>query len=277
MAFYTSETDGTLNGEMVLTDVDVFISKIILDNIAGVETEASNDITLSPAVSPSYVADAYNSTATYNLQCQADTSIVAIGKVKDTLTTGIVFDATAMYNVATGVALAAADWATASTYNYTVMTPGSTYVHGDYFGYCKGVSTEMNQEIIEFTKGVPIESIVEDTKRMNYTVKGENFAVSNQDVWEAVMNSTQRGLNTSQWESHGGFTPPVRSFYRVTLVGSNRNGKVVTLQYFRGQFRTEGSIDWSSEEYKKIGWTLAVKKDSMRPDAYNAYSMQVDE
>lgn len=277
MAHFTSESDANLIKQMVLADVDVYIAKIESEQTAAVETESSNDITLTPVVSPAYVADAYNSAVGLNVVVQGDSSTLWIGKVKDTLTTGIVFDATGMVNIATGAAGDATNWTTAGTYSYYVLSPSAYNVWGEYFGYCKEVSLGMEQNNIEFEKGVPKESIVEDLLSMKYSIKGKNFNPSNEDVWNTIMGGAARGSTTSQWESHMGFTPATRSFYRITLVGQNRDGKAVTVQAFRTQMKIDGEMAFSTDEYKSLGWIASVKKDSLRPDAYNAMMVRVAE
>lgn len=91
MAFYTSEADATVKDDMILQDVDLFISKFEYEG-SGVESESSNDITLTPATAPSWTTNAYQSTVGYNLVVQADSSKVFIGPVKSNSTTALVFD-----------------------------------------------------------------------------------------------------------------------------------------------------------------------------------------
>jgi hypothetical protein len=129
---------------------------------------------------------------------------------------------------------------------------------------------------VEYKKGVPRESIVEDTLEMMYTLSGSN-ANFGEDVIRALLNLSSYGSQTSQSESHGGFTPATRSYYRITMVGANRAGLETTVQLFKGQFRFSGDIDFGSEEYKSLPFTFSVKKDSLRPDAKNAMMWRQDE
>lgn len=276
MAFFTSESDSTLNDAFILADADVFISKIEAEYTAAVESESGNDITLTTS-GTTYGTDTYNSTVGLNLIVTADSSKLFIGKVKDTTNTTIVFDATAMTNIADGTAGTASDWTAASAYNFYVMTADSTYAWGAYFGHVKDLEVSMEQNNIQFTKGVPQEEIVEDLLSMKYSVKGKNFQPANEDVWKAIMNSTQYGSQISQWEHHGGFVHGARPFYRLTLIGKTRGNKDITLQFFRGQFTIDGALALSTEEYKPLGFTYNVKKDALRGDAYNTYMIRVDE
>jgi hypothetical protein len=275
MSFYTSEADATLKQEMVLKDVDLFISKFEYEG-SGVESESSNDITLTPATSPSWSSNAYQSTTGLNLVVKADSSKVFIGKVKSNSATAVTFDATLMTNIADGTAGTASDWAVASSYDFYILTANSSYAHGDYFGFCREVKLNVTEDIVEYKKGVPRESIVEDTLEMMYQLSGSN-ANFGEDVLKSVLNLGQYGSQTSQFEVHGGFTPATRSYYRITLVGKNRNDKDMTVQLFKGQFRFSGDIDFGAEEYKALPFTYVVKKDAIRPDAYNALMWRQDE
>lgn len=275
MAFYDNEADADLVKEMVLKDVDIFISKFEYEG-TGTESESGNDVTLTPATSPSWGTNAYQSSVGINLVVEGDSSTLWTGKVKSNSATALVFDATTMSKVADGTAGTASDWTTASTYDFYVLTANSTYAHGDYFGFCRDVKLAVEEEVVEYKKGVPRESIVEDTIERMITLNGSN-ANFNKDVLRAVMNGVSYGSQTSQSETHFGFTPPTRSYYRITLVGSNRDGKEITVQLFKGIFRFSGEIDFSAEEYKSLPFTFAVKKDALRPDNYNAMRMVIDE
>lgn len=273
--FYTSESDVTAKDNFVIQDADIFLMKIE-DEDSGVETESGNDITLTPATSPAYDTDAYNSTVGYNLLVQGASSTLWYGPVKDTTATTIVFDATTMFNVQTGAAGAASDFTLAATYSYRVHTPDSTGIYGSWFGHCKELSLAFSEEIIDFMRGVPRERIVQDTLEWKYDLTGTNFTAS-KAVFRAVMNGTSYGSQTSQSETHFGFAPATRAQYKVALIGTNRAGKQMLWEFFITQFSANGEYNYSAEEYKGLPFSLGVFKDSLRGNGRNAFRLQIDE
>lgn len=275
MAFYTAESDSTLQDNFIVKDADVYIMKVEAEG-TGVESEASNDITLTPATSPAWSSNAYQSTVGKNLVVTADSSGLFFGPVKSNSTTALVFDATTMTDVSDGTAGAATDWGVGTTYSFRIYTADSTYAWGAYFGHCRDISVAFTEDRLEFEKGIPKESIVEDLLKFQVDVNGTNFT-PNKDVFRAVLNGVSYGSQTSQNETHFGFAPAVRSYYMVTLIGQNRSGKEMMWQFFKGQFRINGELNLSAEEYKGLAWTLAVKKDNLRGDARNAFRLVIDE
>lgn len=268
MPFYTTEADSTLQNNFVLNDVDVFVMKVEYEG-TGVESESVNDVTLTPATAPSWTSNAYQSTVGKNILVTADSSKLGFGKIKSNSTTAVVFDCTNITFVADGTTGANTDWATGTTYSFRIYTADSNYAWGAYFGHCRDVSLSLKEDIIEFKKGVPMESLIEATKERMYEVSGTNFT-ANADVYRAVWNGSSYGSQTGQNETHFGFKPPTRSFYMLTMLGQNVAGKDMLWQCFKGQFRINGDYNLSAEEFKGVGWTYAVKKDSLRGDAYNA-------
>jgi len=273
---FTSKADATLNTTMVLKDVDIFISKFIYEG-SGVQTDDSTTgIILTPAVSPAWATDIFNTTNHQNLVVQGDVTTCFLGTVLDTAATTVSSPLANLWDISDGTNAALTDFTAGNTYNFYLLAKGGdAYVHGDYLGYTKETTFGLAETYAEFKKGIPRESIVEDYLEVGYSVKSKVFNPDNQAIWEAIQNTTQRGLQTSQWESHGGFTPATRAFYRITLVGSNRDGKVTTQQFFKGQFRAE-DMSLSGDDYKSLGFTFNVEKDALRPDAYNAYFKRVD-
>lgn len=279
MGFYASEAAAALLTDMMLSDVDVYCAKLAHE-FSGVESEASSDITLTPATSLAWGTDTYNTTNHYNLIVQGDATTCFYGPVKDTTDTTIVFDATTMIDFSDGSAGAASDWGVGTTYNGWVYEKGSDTAgqwYGDYFGHCREISLGVEENYAEFERGIPKESLTEDLLQVKYMVKAKNFDVTNEDVWKAIVGGATRGSQTSQWEVQHGFTPAARSAYKITLVGTNRNNKTVWIQFYKGSFRVDGEINFSEEGYKSVGFTYNVKKCSLLPDAYNAFMIRVDE
>lgn len=273
--FYTSESDVTAKDNFVLQDADIFLMKIE-DEDSGVESESTNDITLTVATSPAYATDAYNSTVGYNLLVQGASSTLWYGPVKDTTATTIVFDCTTMYNVETGAAGTAGDFTAGSTYSYRVHTPDAYGIYGSWLGHCKELKLAFSEEVIDFLRGVPRERIVQDTLEWKYDLSGKNFTPS-KALFRAIMNGTSYGSQTSQNETHFGFSPATRSQYKVALIGQNRAGKQMLWEFFVTQFSANGEWDFSAEEYKGLPFSLGVFKDSLRGNGRNAFRLQIDE
>jgi len=274
MAFYTAESDSTLQDNFIVKDADVFIMKIEAEG-TGVESEAT-DVTLTPATSPAWTINAYQSTVGRNLVVTADSSKLFTGKVKSNSATAVVFDPTLMTLVSDGATAGSlADWAAGTSYSFRIYTASSVYAYGDYFGHCRDVEIAPSEDILEFKKGVPREAIVQDLLEFKVDVNGVNFT-PNTDVFRAMYNGVSRGLNTSQTETHFGFSPAVRAYYKLVLVGQNRAGFEMRWEFFKGQFKINGNIALSAEEYKGVAWSYSVKKDNLRGDAHNAFSLVID-
>lgn len=274
--YYNNEADTSAKNSFILKDTDMFIMQIGEEGTNGVESESSNDITFTPSTAPTtFGTDTYNSTVGLNLLVTGATSTLWYGPVKDTTSTTLVFDCTTMFNVSSGSAGTASDWASAATYSWRVHYPSAYGLYGDYFGHVKEISLEPKEEIIQFKKGVPRELIVQDTLEWSYAIKGKNFT-PNAQVFRSVLNGTSYGSQTSQTETHFGFAPATRAQFKVTLVGQNRAGYDMIWEFFICQFAAEGSIDFSAEEYKGLPFTLNVFKDALRGDARNAFRLVQD-
>jgi hypothetical protein len=261
---------------MVLNDVEMYISKLIYEGSGVQSDDSTTGIILTPATSPAWSADLFNTTTHHNLVVQGDSTTCFLGSVNDTAATTVSSLLAKLWDIADGTNAELTDWTAGNTYNFYLLAKGGDeYVHGDYAGYTKETTFGNSENMAEFKTNIPRQSIVEDYLEVSRSVKSKIFNPSSQAVYEMIMNTTQRGLQTSQWESHGGSAPAVRSFYRITLVGSNRDGKVTTQQFFKGQFRAE-DVSMSGDDYKSLAFTFNCKVDSLRPTAYDTYFMRVD-
>ncbi len=280
--FFNNEADSTLNDNFFLTDTDMFVMQIGEEGSNGIETESSDTITITPSVAPAtFATDYYNSTVALNLLITSDGSELFQGKVLDTTTTSFDFLATSMVSVTDGSAGAATDWAPGGAgqpYSWRIHYPsaivGATF--GDYFGHIRELQLEIGEETIQFKKGVPRELIVQDTLEWTYKISGTNFT-PNEGVYTAVMNASQYGSQSSQYELHFGFAPSTRKRFKVALIGTNRAGKQVLWEFFICQFTAAGTIGFSAEEYKGLPFSLDVFKDPLRGNGRNAARLQVDE
>lgn len=276
MAFYPTKNSTALVGDQIIQDVEVYIRKYEYVG-SGVASIATNDITLTPAVSPAWTIDALISegaSSCNNLVVKGDASVVLEGKVKDNTATAITFDATAMVDVSDGTAGAATDFTAASTYDFYVLTPSEVSIYGDYFGWTGEVTINSEEEYAEFKQGVPRVLKNQCLLERSINITGTNFNPANEDVMAAIFNMTERGLQTGQAEYQSGFDPGARADYRMTLVGQTgcgSDGQVMVFDFFKGKIRQEGGINMSEEGFKAYGWNFVVESDNLRDAGYDAY------
>jgi len=274
--FFGTKSDPQCAKDMLLKQPDLFIQqqKYSGSGVAGI---ATNDVTLTPAVSPAWTIDEHKSAVGYNIVVQANSGEVFEGPVKSNAATSVTFDATAMKSLKDGTAGAGTDFTTATLYYFYILQPHATYQHGDWFGYAREIEVIGEEETAEFVYGIPEQSIREDLLRAKYSVKGKNFDCMNEDVFNAVFNSVQKGSQTSQWEQHIGFSPASRKWYRITMIGTNVHDKEMMIQFWFGQFKLEGSYALSGREHKGLGFVINAKQDSLQPGAEDVGRMRVNE
>ena len=109
MGFFPSTASTSLKTTLVLKDVEIFLQQYEYVG-SGVCSIATNDITLTPATSPSFTVDALISTQPTNNVVVADGSKVLEGKVSDNDADSVTFDATATVDYSDGSAGAATDF-----------------------------------------------------------------------------------------------------------------------------------------------------------------------
>jgi hypothetical protein len=273
MAFFETISDSDLENSMILKDVSMFIQKFeyVGTGVASTGVPTANDVTLTPAVSPAWTIDEFNSTVADNIVVVADSSKVLEGAIDDTTATTVVFDTTNTVDVSDGTAGAIGDFTDTNTYNFYALTASANNTYGDYFGFVNEITIAQEEETAEYKLGVPRKLKNEGLLEKTISVTGSHANLSNSDVVKALFNVAEYGNQTGQTELHAGFDPAVRSFYRLTLVGENSNGQAMVYQFFKGKLRTEGGVPFGEEGWKVSSFNYMVHSDTLRPKQYDAF------
>lgn len=204
MAFttYTNKQDTNLPKDFLLNQPDIYISKHEYEGTGVIDLTVPASATLTPAVSPTWTVDDFNSTVGINIEVIDDNGKLAYGSIDDTDATSITFDSTALVLDEDGVT--APTFTDTNTYSFRVLSPSSVYKWGDFFGYINDVSLGFEQESAEFKYGIPRELIVEDLIENINSLTGTMFSMQNENVLAAILGMIQFGNQTGQYEL--GFT-----------------------------------------------------------------------
>lgn len=270
MAFFTTVTSSDLEKTLVLKDVDVFIQKFEFIG-AGVASIATDDITLTPAISPAFTINELASTVADNIVVLADSSKLLQGPIDSNIATALTFDATGTTDVSDGTAGAASDFTVTTSYDFYALTASDDNEFGDFLGWTAEVTINDEEEMAQFKNGVPRSLKTECLLERTITVTGQIANITRPDVIRTLFNLTDRGLQTAQTESHTGYNPADRDFYRISLVGEDKNAQEYIYQFFKGKIRMEGGLNLGEEGFKNVGFTFQGTADTLRPDAFDAY------
>lgn len=261
--FFGTKSDPSLKKDMIIKSPYLYVAKQNYSG-SGVCTKASNDITLTPAVSPVWSVNQHQSAAGLNMVVQGDGGKTFVVKVKSNIATAVVFDATTAVEVNSGAAGVAADFTTTSSYYFYLLTPHATSLHGNYFGVCKEIEVTPKVETSPFKVDIPEKTFAKDIVGVEWSMKGKNFNISNQDVIKTLWNTKTAGSQTNGWEEQFGGSPSAIPVFRLTAVGTDVEDREVIIQMFLGQFAAEGGLPFSGKERKGAGFIFEGITDDMR-------------
>lgn len=270
--FYTNTSDADLAKELLAGCGEMYIQKHEYNGPAVMSYNAAGDSHLLLADSDAASNDDYNSTSAANLYIIDDNSKVAEGKVKDTFAdtggTEIAFDASAMVLAEDGTTTPT--FTDGTSYTVCVLSGSNSNAYGDYFGYMNDsveADFTVESEPLEIcTIEGKLEEVAENATKRVCMVNGATFNVPNSDVLSKVLNMTKYGDNTTTGRSeyHGGSNVDLSTYYQLTGLLKDHDGKYVAVQLFKGNLVTNGAIPLGGTGWKTLSWQYKGKRDTVR-------------
>lgn len=273
--FYDNKQDPQLVNDFLLEQPDIFIQKWEFTG-TGVYAEASStSATLTPATSPSWTVDAFNSTVALNLYVVDDNGKLSEGKVFDNDATSITFDPSAMSLLEDGST--APTFTASGTYSFYILSPssitGATY--GDFFGYTNELTFTPNQETVQFDYDIPKTRVREDLISNLPELSGSYFSWG-QKIVKSGLGLSQYGSQSSQISYGFGTTTFNNDFYRVTLdadLVDDRNQKIII---HKTKIMLSGETSFSEEGYKMVPITMKLFANTLlENEGANYYIWQI--
>ena len=200
-----------------------------------------------------FLVNAYNG---YKLHIVDDNSVMSVVDIDATTAdTSITVDTTATKLIS--------DETTAGT--FTIAINYDLYILGDekFLGY-SDQQLDYEEETIPFETGeIPAEQIREDTIRTVHGFSGNlrNFGA---DIFTEIFAMTSYGLQTNKIQIHGGNAPAVRNDWQLFMEMNNVAGHTNKIEFFKGQFFSNGAINTSEEGYKVSPYIFKAFIDTLR-------------
>ena len=252
--FYTSLTDINLNKDVIPGRGQLSIQRYEVISSGVYANTTSGTSTLTPATSPTWDADAYNSTVAQNLIVIDDNNLPCSGKVVDTAATEITFDETALLLDSDGVT--AGTFTPGNTYNFYILTPSSTTgrTFGPFAGYIEGLDISFTDTTNAFKYGFPLKKKFVDLAEREGTISGGSVNFSNPDIFRMIANASEYGDNTAsktEFAFGSGAACSTLPIYRIYVEYNDRRAagdcRTVGLLVRQVQFKLDGSMFGESE------------------------------
>lgn len=265
--FYNNLADVDLAKEVIAAKPDLYIQKYEFVGSGVLAIETGGTSTLTPATSPAWTINDYQSTIANNLLVVDDNSKVAQGKVASNTATDVTFDETALLlqeDEATTATLTIGN-----TYDFYVLTPsaitGATY--GPFFGYTEGVELNINDTFMKFKYGTPKALKFKDMDEREGQITGGQVNYTNTDIVEAMFGGVTYGSQSSQYSYGVGHAPNTDVFYRLSFLGQDRNGRTFQVIVHKAQFEITGNILQNAESgHFMAPFTADITADGFYPE-----------
>ncbi len=265
--YYSGLNDVNLAKDVIAKTPDLYIQKYEYIGTGVYAIETGGISTLTPATSPSWTVDEFNSTVAKNLIVYDDNSKAASGLIVDNDATSVTFDETALLldeDVSTAATLTAG-----STYNMYVLTPSSVtgQTYGPFWGYTEGVELNINDTFMKFKYSIPKKMKFKDLEEREGTITGGHINFENTDIIEDLFGAVEYGDQSGQYSYGIGSDPDTDRFYRLTFVGTDRNNRALKVIVRKSQFEITGNF-WQKAEsgYFMAAFNTDITSDGFYPD-----------
>lgn len=264
--FYTGLSDVDLARDVIAEKPDLFIQRYEYIGSGVYAPESAGSSVLVPATSQSWTNNDYQSTVALNLIVVDDNDKAASGMVTFNDADSVTFDETAMTLDEDGVT--APTFTAGSTYDFYLLTPSSTTgrTYGPFYGYTEGAELNVNDTYMKFKYSTPKALKFKDLEEREGNITGGHINFVDEDVMESLTGAVNYGSQTSQYSKGIGHNPAEASFYRLTFIGDDRNGRETIVICRKCQFELTGNI-WGNAEsgHFMAPFTADITSDGFYP------------
>lgn len=239
--FFDSAADIRMAQDFVAQDNDLYISKVHWRGRGVYANSTAGVSTLTPAVSPAWSVDAYNSLINDNLVIYDDNGKACRGKVADTSATAITFDETAMDLEEDETT--APTFTAGLTYDFYILTPSKT-VYGNFFGQTKNAELNITDESNKFNSGAPAGLLHKNLQSRMMELTIAYLHRSNADFLKLFGLETY-GAQTSQFSYGLGVSDPVEpgpNLYELVFLGYDRQNRAFRVHLWFAKFDMSGNL-----------------------------------
>lgn len=242
LSYYTGLSDPNISKDVIAKTPDLYIQKREYSGTGEYALITTTGVSrLTPATSPGWTVDEFNSTVANNLLILDDNNVVAYGKVVDTTADYIEFDETALLLESDNVT---APTLTAGTnYSFRIYSPSSTAgnTYGPFFGLVEGAELNITDTFMKFKYSIPKQLLFKDLEEREAQIVGGHVNFTNTDVAKTILGAVEYGSQTNQSSLAVGSNPDTDLYYRPTFVGKDRDNRQWILRMRETQFEITGN------------------------------------
>lgn len=273
--FFIGKTDPELDKRGKIESGDMYISKWEFSGKATWD-DTLEEFTLD--TSATINDDDFNSVMK-NLQVVDDDGFVAMVKIDDTV------GSTKKISIVKAALLLEKDGTTpatltdTNTYNVVILTPTTAAydrsgIYGCFAGYVE-LSYNIVPEYIKMEYGVPSSTKWKDRVGSAVELTGSSKMVTQADTMEAFLNAVLYGKQTGQISYGIASNPGVQPYYRIVMVGADKEGLLGADYWHKTQFEPNGEVAYFSKEYKTIPFKGDVLTHGFYPADKADYAMMI--
>jgi hypothetical protein len=276
LSYFTGISDIKIAQEVIAKTPDLYIQKREYGGTGEYQLITTTGTSrLTPATSPAWTVDEFNSTVADNIIVLDDNGKVATGKVVDTAATYVEFDETAMVLEEDGVT--APTFTAGTSYNFRVYSPSSTAgnTYGPFFGLVEGAELNLTDTFMKYFYSIPKQLIFKDLESRESQIVGGHVNFSNTDVAKTILGAVEYGSQTNQVNLAVGSNPDTDLYYRPTFVGELRNNDAWAIRIREVQFEITGNQFGKAESgHFMAPFTADLLADTFYPTDANLFQMR---
>jgi hypothetical protein len=275
LSYFTGISDVDVTKEVIAKTPDLYIQKREYGGTGEYALITTTGVSrLTPATSPGWTTDEFNSTVADNILIIDDNSKVATGKVVDTAAGYIEFDETSLVLEEDGVT--APTFTAGTNYSFRIYSPSSTAgnTYGPFFGLVEGAELNITDTFMKYKYSIPKQLLFKDLEEREAQIVGGQVNFTNTDVAKTILGATEYGSQTGQTSLAVGSNPDTDLYYRPTFVGEDRSNRVWVLRMREVQFEITGNQFGKAESgHFMAPFTADLIADTFYPTDSNLFQM----
>jgi hypothetical protein len=275
LSYYTGLSDVEIAKEVIAKKPDIYIQKREWAGTGEYALITTTGVSrLTPATSPGWTVDEFNSTVALNLLVLDDNNVVAHGKVVDTTADYIEFNETELVLESDGAT--APTFTAGSNYQFRIYSPSSTAgnTYGPFFGLTEGSELNITDTFMKFKYSVPKQLLFKDLEEREANITGGHVNFSGTDVAKTILGAVEYGSQTGKVSLAVGSNPDTDLFYRPTFVGEDRSNRNWVIRLREVQFEITGNQFGNAESgHFMAPFTADLIADTFYPTDANLFQM----